>query len=741
MRIIALGIGSLLIVYGSLYPFEFSQPPSIEGALANLFAARSLFTSRGDVLGNVALFVPLGVIAGLRARLEHRLAAWPIALLIAFALSLACQIGQLFVPARDGTVIDVVWNMIGMTIGLALGGVATEVVGRRHLRLNMDFVIAFCVVAAWMLAELTPLVPALDLQLIRNNLLLMLKPTISWPDLLLHASGPLTAAALLDRVLASRGHVRTALIGLICVILVGRTITISTGVDLSCVIGLLTGYCVAEAVLGLRETRRHAIAVALLFIAITAKGLDPLVFNNVPSEWHWLPFAGWLEGSMMANAKALAGNTYLYAAILSLVLVSSGHVFGSTLVLTFWVLLLEITQLWIVGRTGDITEPLTVLAIGICLRSLNVAMRSLHYHRRGRGEAVATQVADPNGSLWLPGVIEAAVFLLAVTAAIAVALRMPNIPYNVRELFLGNGHLAFVVIFALALLWTGAGAAWMAQRITIARLPVIAWPLSCLAASVISLMLLSMSVTQESVADIAGSTNLYWFVTNKDLWGPWARTLFLWIDSPRIINLLERPVRYAALYGPVIVFLAVAWLCYRAISKQIPWSQVGWMALASLPWLWLCKAIAFDWSSTDNLNELITRDGEWGFGGGGYLYVLLAIACANATLVASVRIENLSLLARAALTTLLALPVGWLLINLGLGAQIQKYGQTFSGVQFLLGPDRAHKLTEMVLFGRWCVVQLAATLVLAEGLRLGSSVMASLAEVKYQFRTKNSIRG
>ena len=52
--------------------------------------------------------------------------------------------------------------------------------------------------------------------------------------------------------------------------------------------------------------------------------------------------------------------------------------------------------------------------------------------------------------------------------------------------------------------------------------------------------------------------------------------------------------------------------------------------------LWLCKAIAFDWSSTDNLNELIAREGELGLGGGGYLYALLAVLAINAVLLARV---------------------------------------------------------------------------------------------------------
>ena len=50
----------VLIVYGSLYPFSFStQPPSAEVIETFLRSWRHI-GGRGDLLGNVALFVPYG---------------------------------------------------------------------------------------------------------------------------------------------------------------------------------------------------------------------------------------------------------------------------------------------------------------------------------------------------------------------------------------------------------------------------------------------------------------------------------------------------------------------------------------------------------------------------------------------------------------------------------------------------------------------------------------------------------
>ena len=53
-------VSLILIVYGSLYPFDFSL-----GALGNVDMAMfltdwRLYSSRGDLLGNISLFLPYG---------------------------------------------------------------------------------------------------------------------------------------------------------------------------------------------------------------------------------------------------------------------------------------------------------------------------------------------------------------------------------------------------------------------------------------------------------------------------------------------------------------------------------------------------------------------------------------------------------------------------------------------------------------------------------------------------------
>ena len=399
----------------------------------------------------------------------------------------------------------------------------------------------------------------------------------------------------------------------------------------------------------------------------------------------------------------------------------------SSIALAILVTLFEVIQTFLSGRTPDITDPLLVLLVGQIVRFAPLPAPKRHVTGKpvpptmpGAAASTMSPAARFNVIGWS---LSLGIICIAIAFAFSLLLRLPQIPYNVAELFHGNGAFPFLLIFALALLWVGAGARLAGYYVSMSARPWLALPLLAFGAGVISLLLLCASVTQESISDIAGSNNLHWFVVNKDIWGEWARRLFLLVP-PDVVSFFERPVRYAALYGPLVTFLALMFAGVEMREHDRAGAGRIWpLMLSAVLWLWLCKAVAFDSSSTDNLNELIAADGHWGWGGGGYLYALLAVICANAVLVARMRLTFLWM-AVAAGVTLGMIPVGWWLLNQGLEQQVHKYGLVFSGVQFLLGPDRKNLLGPEVLFLRWGIVQLAGVLVIAVGARIAQSVVS-----------------
>ena len=97
-------------------------------------------------------------------------------------------------------------------------------------------------------------------------------------------------------------------------------------------------------------------------------------------------------------------------------------------------------------------------------------------------------------------------------------------------------------------------------------MPWLAPPAYTIFACFITYLLLATRVTSESLADIAGSWNTYFFVIKKGIWGDsgiWLHTL---VRPQSLIVAIERVVRFTALLGPVFVWLAIFSAVYLRVT-------------------------------------------------------------------------------------------------------------------------------------------------------------------------------
>lgn len=714
-----------LIAYGSLYPFQFVWPDSPSGALAALLHDSRLWSSRGDVAGNLLLFVPWGALQATAP--AHSRWHWP-SFASGIALALVLQVLQIGLPSRDAALSDVFWNSIGILVGqFVLHPFVRKLVAGRGASSQFDP--ALLLPLLWLGLMALPLLPSLDWQALKSHLRVFLGPSaVGFPDLLLAYAGVLVVGS----ALASRFPPARTLL------LLGLTIALAAAAKLLTVHNALyraelLSWCLAWAsavfLIQFRPQWLNALAFGAMLLGMTLSALAPFDFTGSPGAFNLLPFVGYLRGDMLGNLRELAQTAWVAVAILWLGARIGGNVRGIGGFLVVWVLLLEFAQMWIVGRSADITPALTTLIVSLLMRDA----------RLGAAQAIAQPGTAPVRSEEVPndrlaevpktsqplswrsplGLAGLAGWILAVIA-LSWLVRQPGVPYNVRELFLGDGNPLAIAVFTLALLWIGAGS-WLAVKIAAgARHPWLQLPVLLVANGIVSLLLLLASVTGESIMDIAGSTNLHWMVVNKLSWGAWWAGVFREHISPGFVAPIERVVRYLALYLPPSAFLAVALLAAKPESSAGRRLDALKAGLVLLPLLWLCKAIAFDWSSTDNLNELIAPNGALGLGGGAYLYLLLGIAAVN--MAALGQAASPRALAVAALLTVLCLPVSWFLLTKGLSPAVEKYGMFYSGVQFLLGPDRKEALPEFVLQLRWMALYLGLQLVGAAGIRLARSV-------------------
>jgi hypothetical protein len=143
------------------------------------------------------------------------------------------------------------------------------------------------------------------------------------------------------------------------------------------------------------------------------------------------------------------------------------------------------------------------------------------------------------------------------------------------------------------------------------------------------------------------------------------------------------------------------------------------LAASAVIWLWLSKMVVIDGANTDNLVELIADRSLFGLNGEVFLYAIAVLMAANVALLLCARDSRLGWIG-ALVGSIVAVPAGWWLLNAGLEQHVHKYGQVFSGAQFLLGPDRRHALSEHVLLLRWAAVQTGSVGVMFIGAWIGN---------------------
>lgn len=343
-----------LITHGSVYPWTFAWPErGTAGEWEALLANSSLWSSLGDVVGNVVLFVPLGVLAWLDLRRAVPRTASRIVVLmvlgIFFAFSL--QLLQFFVPTRVPQLSDVVWNALGLLLGMA----AVQFLGRLGVWMGLvhhGMPTALILVSFWLVAEWWPLVPTLDWQHVKDALKPLLVD-VRWSNLsFAEAALTILAVARLLRGL----HGATLWLGLLAfAVLVGKLFFVGQTVSLGRAAGFAIGLLLALP-LGRMDAARSArwlFAAAIVWLCVD--GLRPFELTGAPNLVYWLPFTGVLEGSLSANALAL-----MYMAFWVGVAMLMADELGARLAplagaVALLLLMLEGIQVFLPGRSADTT--------------------------------------------------------------------------------------------------------------------------------------------------------------------------------------------------------------------------------------------------------------------------------------------------------------------------------------------------------------------------------------------------
>ena len=688
MRILAIIL--LLIAYGSLYPGNFSAPP--EGSVQRFLTDFHWFTSLGDVVGNIALFFPLGMagVIFLHSRTSSR--NEPIVLFfMSFVYAFALQFAQIWLPSRSAALTDVVWNMVGAISGMWVAHlVAASFRKNKEKAASFDYssLLPLSVLALWLLSQLIPLVPSLDWQKFKDALKpLFLDFSFSFPEFLMQVAGVFAVASA---ILALSRPLALWLTGTLALILTGKIVIVNLTLNASTVIGMTTSYAGCLMALRLGRTRIIIEAAFLaLLIAWTIVGITP--FSPSPGgSFNGIPFATMLQGSMETAARGLAQSLFIYTSLLWLAQkLGIGHrkvVTG----LVIWSFLIELTQMGLLGRTADITEPALVLLVGFVLPLIQGASTEREREveeiapsqplvpaipRKPGAEMSGEISAEPSNRSLLARIAAGIVIWVALAWVIT---KSPLVPYNVRELVYEGHPFRSLLLLGLLLYWSLGFPVmilhWLArgERYLLAFVPLV------LLHGLIAWMLVWSAVPTESIHDVVGSAVFGW---------PWE-----WELLGRFVALFSIWT-VAATAGSLIG----AWrFLPNARTVLFGWTPGACLIMS------IAYYVVVHEASTDNLVELMAGNGSiLAFCLISLAITIITFAGTKAGLAFVLREVDMM---RLAIWILMSGLLAYLALYLGLEQVIIKYGQVFSAMQFLLSTDRAQLAGQGELLLRYTVV-------------------------------------
>lgn len=304
------------VVLLSIWPFNFDAGLATPAAWAALWDSWGWRSSRGDIAGNLALFVPVGFLGMLAMPARRRALGLIAVAAVSFAVAVGAQMAQVYLPGRSATMVDVVWNLAGLAAGMVVTLLPWQAAARRA-GLGAELkVLPWLIIGCWLAYRLAPFIPSLDLQLIKDNLKpLLLHPELEWTGVARNAVAWLAVAFLLRD--SNRAQPLDALLPLLIGgVFLGETIiAFRDGLSAANVAG---GGLALAAWFGLVRWLPGAAMVVWLVLAgrIVLDGLWPFVFHEVPlNGFRWLPFSGVLGGSMGLNVLVLLEKAFLYAAL------------------------------------------------------------------------------------------------------------------------------------------------------------------------------------------------------------------------------------------------------------------------------------------------------------------------------------------------------------------------------------------------------------------------------------------
>lgn len=352
---------ALLVLYLCLYPWSFSAQPVQALWSWQLPTGRTLVV---DAVLNLGLFVPFGLLAALSlSRLRYFLAI-P---LTGFFFSGLVEWFQIYLPTRDSSAWDILYNTFGALLGAGIGAFLRihSVKMSKHLRVTQASTVPLLLLCLFAGGQLFPFIPRIRLPHLRSSI----RAFSEIPDSLALATAFvsfLMAGYWVAQLTAGHALGRWRL-GLLAGFLAVRPLFPG---------GVHTGLAIFAAALG-------ALCAEVLSRRFPSRWLAPLLLAYLvlrqlhPFTWipdaqviYWLPFESILQLNTERGIRILLEKCFVYGSVIAMLAVRWNSYFRATMACSLILILGELAQQWIAGRTPDTLDPSITVALGLLLALL-----------------------------------------------------------------------------------------------------------------------------------------------------------------------------------------------------------------------------------------------------------------------------------------------------------------------------------------------------------------------------------
>jgi VanZ family protein len=291
----ALAVTVGLILYGSLYPFEFYACLDPVGGFRDLLATWEQPSSLGDLLANLLLYLPLGFFAA-KALPGMAPPLRVITVVLAGAgLSVSVEFAQMYDVGRVSAMSDAYANSFGALLG-AMAGTALSIDLRlRHWqdlrRRPFTLLLLFC----WLAYRLFPYVPVIDAHKYWHAVRPLLDgPGPAFGDFLRDFASWLGVGALLESV-CGPSAARIGLPAFVAAVFCMRIGIADIELSQAEVIGGASAAAIWVTWL-YGAKRRTSIVAAALAAAVLVEALEPFQFLTAAQPFGWIPFLTLIDG-------------------------------------------------------------------------------------------------------------------------------------------------------------------------------------------------------------------------------------------------------------------------------------------------------------------------------------------------------------------------------------------------------------------------------------------------------------